>query len=445
MINSDNILLTSEFEDAFETLEYTQQNLFITGKAGTGKSTFLDHFRKNTKKNVVVVAPTGVSALNVRGQTIHSFFGLGARFVDVSSIGKRRNRKTYEEIDLVIIDEVSMVRADVFDGLEKVLRVNGPAKGTPFGGVQICVIGDLFQLPPVITGEEEEYFSRFYNSPFFFDAHSFEMNDFKLVRFNNIFRQEEDGFINILNRVRVGQKNSNILDYLNQRHGVDLEEYTNSVTLCSTNKTADGINKKRIVELNETAFTFKGDVKGDFDKSKGRLPCPERLVLKENAQVMFVKNDPEKRWVNGTIGRVVNLSLKNVEIEIMKNGIARRYQVKKEKWPSIHYTFDEKEDKLKEEEIGSFSQYPLILAWAITIHKSQGKTLDSAIIDLGYGAFAAGQLYVALSRCRHFEKIALQKPINARDIKCDERILAFVRNYTEQQKQGALPVSRKLI
>ncbi|MFT7144564.1 MAG: ATP-dependent DNA helicase PIF1 [Alphaproteobacteria bacterium] len=436
MISSENILLTSEFEDAFETLEHTQQNLFITGKAGTGKSTFLDHFRKNTKKSVVVVAPTGVSALNVRGQTIHSFFGLGARFVDVASIGRRRNKKTYEEIELVIIDEVSMVRADVLDGLEKVLRVNGPIKGTPFGGVQICVIGDLFQLPPVITGQEEEYFSRFYNSPFFFDAHSFDMDDFKLVRFNNIFRQEEDEFINILNRVRVGQKHAGILDYLNQRYGVDLDDYEKSVTLCSTNKIADGINKKRIADIEETPFTFKAAVKGDFDKAKGRLPCPERLVLKENAQVMFVKNDPEKRWVNGTIGRIVNLSLKNVEVEIMKGGVPRRYQVKKEKWPSIHYSFDEEEDKLKEEEVGSFSQYPLILAWAITIHKSQGKTLDSAIIDLGYGAFAAGQLYVALSRCRHFDRIALKTRINARDIKCDERILTFVKNYAAQQKSN---------
>lgn len=434
MISSDDIKLTSEFAKAFETLEHTGQNVFITGKAGTGKSTFLDYFRKNTKKSIVVVAPTGVSALNVRGQTIHSFFGLEPRFVDVSNIGRRRNRKTYQQIDLVIIDEISMVRADVLDGIEKVLRVNGPQQGTPFGGVQICVIGDLFQLPPVITGEEEEYFSRFYNSPFFFDAYSFDMDDFELIRFNNIFRQEEDTFINTLNRVRVGHKTPDILDFLNKRHGVDMEEYKNSVTLCSTNKIANELNQRKLKELKSTPYTFKGDVKGEFDSENSRLPCPQRLVLKEGSQVMFVKNDPEKRWVNGTIGRVVNLSLKNVEVEILKNGEPRRYKVEQEKWPSIRYSFDEEEDKLVEEEIGSFSQYPLILAWAITIHKSQGKTLDSAIIDLGYGAFAPGQLYVALSRCRHFDKIALKKPINPKDIKCDSRILSFVKEYAASQK-----------
>ncbi|MEC8067514.1 MAG: AAA family ATPase [Pseudomonadota bacterium] len=434
MISSDDIKLTSEFEKAFETLEYTGSHVFITGKAGTGKSTFLDYFRKNTKKNIVVVAPTGVSALNVRGQTIHSFFGLEPRFVDVSNIGRRRNRKTYQQIDLVIIDEISMVRADVMDGIEKVLRVNGPQQGMPFGGVQMCVIGDLFQLPPVITGEEEEYFKRFYNSPFFFDAHSFDMGDFELVRFNNIFRQQEDGFIDTLNRVRVGHKTPEILNFLNERHGVDMEDYQSSVTLCSTNKIANTLNQSKLKELKGTPYTFKGDVKGEFDSETGRLPCPERLVLKEGAQVMFVKNDPDKRWVNGTIGRVVNLSLKNVEVEIFKNGEPRRYKIEQEKWPSIRYSFDEEEDKLVEEEIGSFSQYPLILAWAITIHKSQGKTLDSAIIDLGRGAFAPGQLYVALSRCRHFDKIALKKPIQARDIKCDERILSFVKDYAQSQK-----------
>lgn len=434
MISSDDIKLTSEFEKAFESLEYTGQNVFITGKAGTGKSTFLDYFRKHTKKNIVVVAPTGVSALNVRGQTIHSFFGLEPRFIDVSAIGKRRNRKTYQQIDLVIIDEISMVRADVMDGIEKVLRINGPQQGTPFGGVQICVIGDLFQLPPVITGEEEEYFNRFYNSPFFFDAHSFDMDDFELVRFNNIFRQEDDDFINTLNRVRVGQKHAEILNFLNERYGVDLEEYESSVTLCSTNKIADELNKSKLKALPGVPYTFKGNLKGDFDKAKGRLPCPERLVLKKNSQVMFVKNDPEKRWVNGTIGQVVELSLKSIEVEIIKNGEPRRFKIEQEKWPSIRYSFDDDEDKLVEEEVGSFSQYPLILAWAITIHKSQGKTLDSAIIDLGRGAFAAGQLYVALSRCRHFDKIALKTPIQARDIKCDARILSFVKAYAENQK-----------
>jgi ATP-dependent DNA helicase PIF1 len=237
-----------------------------------------------------------------------------------------------------------------------------------------------------------------------------------------------------LNRVRVGQKHAAILDFLNARHGVDLEDYENSVTLCSTNKIADELNKSKLKALPSIPYTFKGSLKGDFDKEKGRLPCPERLVLKQGAQVMFIKNDPEKRWVNGSIGQVVELSLKSIEVEIIKNGEPRRFKIEQEKWPSIRYSFDDEEDKLVEEEVGSFSQYPLILAWAITIHKSQGKTLDSAIIDLGYGAFAAGQLYVALSRCRHFDRIALKKPIQARDIKCDPRILSFVKEYAQNQK-----------
>jgi len=272
---TDNIEITSDFSQAFDILENSSENLFITGKAGTGKSTFLDYFRKNTKKRVVVVAPTGVAALNVGGQTIHSFFRLKPGFLDLDSIETRR-RRIYRNIDVLIIDEISMVRADLFEGIEKFLRLSGPERGKPFGGVQICVIGDLYQLPPIVSGQEADIFHQFYDSPFFFGTEAFETADFALIELEKIFRQSEIDFINLLNKIRKGAVDPQTLDFINQRFGkVSLEK--SHITLTTTNRVADYINQSKLKELKGEKFSYEGKVSGDF-LSKARLPAPDLIV-----------------------------------------------------------------------------------------------------------------------------------------------------------------------
>ena len=435
-----DIELTPAFKQALELLENTDENVFITGKAGTGKSTFLEYFRRHTKKNVVVVAPTGVAALNVKGQTIHSFFNIRPGLIDKTSFKPSRNKKIYGQIDLLIIDEISMVRADLFEAIEATLRQN-KNKSMPFGGVQLCVIGDLFQLPPVVSRAEADAYAERYDSPFFFSSPTFAAANFELVKFDTIFRQQDFEFIEILNRLRVGYKNPAVLDYLNQRHTHPsvLGDVT-PVTLTTTNAIADGINKNELAQLETPTYTFEGDISGKFDVDKNRLPAPQELNLKVGAQVMFTRNDlVRKRWVNGTIGTVARLSPEMIAVRVRhEDGRERVYDVGPEKWVTYRYGSDA-EGKLVQEEAGAYVQYPLMLAWAVTIHKSQGKTLDHVIVDLGRGAFAPGQLYVALSRCRSFEKLVLRRPIHASDIHCDPAVMAFVRAY--QQKQQQAPAS----
>jgi hypothetical protein len=422
-----SITVTEQFTQAFYTLEHTDTNLFVTGKAGTGKSTFLEYFRKKTAKKAAVVAPTGVSALNVRGQTIHSFFGFKPAFLAPGSVkAKIDPKKIFSEIEILIIDEISMVRADVFEAIEHFLRLNGPHKGVAFGGVQICVIGDLFQLPPIVSRDEEELFEQFFRSPFFFGCPAYHTAEFKTVELDHIFRQSEQAFIDNLNRLRLGENGHDIISFLNQRHtSEDVLDDSVPVTLTTTNRIADDLNQQKLAALSHTPYRYHGKIEGEFDKNSNRLPAPLDLELKENAQVMFVRNDQKKRWVNGTIGTVKRLTGTSIDVAILKNGRARTYTLEKEEWESIQYDYDEETDAIKIKTTGSYTQYPLTLAWAITIHKSQGKTLDSAVIDLGRGAFASGQLYVALSRCRSFENIVLKKPITYRDIKCDNRVVKF--------------------
>lgn len=437
MSGLSDLQITDEFEHAFDVLENTQNNVFITGKAGTGKSTFLQYFRKHTNKNVVTVAPTGVAALNAHGQTIHSFFGFKPRFIDLESIkASSRRRKVLSKVDVLIIDEISMVRADVFDGVEKMLRLNGKNRGEPFGGVQICVIGDLFQLPPVVSRDEADLFKMFYKSPFFFDAQCFESAQFKLAKFDQIFRQDDLDFIHILNRLRIGDNRSDVLNFLNQRYGQQpVTSGDTTVTLCSTNAIADRLNETKLKELENEAFEYKGEVSADFDVAKNKLPAPEILQLKVGAQVMFTKNDINgKRWVNGTLGIVQNLDKKHIDVLISEGVKPKVVSVPKEKWSTVKYVIDEENETITEEESGSYEQYPLMLAWAVTIHKSQGKTLDHVEINLGRGAFAAGQLYVALSRCRKFDHIYLKNKVNSRDIQCDAQVKSFVKGYAERLK-----------
>lgn len=416
-------IITPEFQQAFEMLEHSQENVFITGKAGTGKSTFLKYFRAHTQKKIAVVAPTGVAALNVAGQTIHSFFRLKPALIQIKDIKPNRSR-ILKELDLLIIDEISMVRADIFDGIDQSLKLARNNK-QPFGGVQVCVIGDLFQLPPIVAPQERGFFVQHYEAPFFFAANAFESAHFTTVQFNEVHRQKDDNFVRILNAIRSGLCDISELETLNARVIQKATPAPGTLVLTTTNALADHINTTRLAQLPETPRLYDSRQSGDFGLKAGRLPAPEQLVLKIGAQVMFVKNDPEGRWVNGTIGIVETLGAESVRVRVGE--IA--YDVKPEKWKTIGYEFDDVQNMIVEKPLGTYTQFPLMLAWAITIHKSQGKTLERVIIELGTGAFAPGQLYVALSRCKTLSGIALKKPVTHADIRCDEQVVEFMQRH----------------
>lgn len=413
--------ITREFAEAFELLEHTRQNVFLTGKAGTGKSTFLQYFRDNTEKEIAVVAPTGVAALNVQGQTIHSFFQFKPAFVNVREF-KPSRRRIFKELELLIIDEISMVRADVFDGIDHTLRF-ARKNNTPFGGVQICVIGDLLQLPPVVSTEERAFYEQYYRSPFFFRTNAYESAAFKPVQFNTIHRQNDAAFIQILNAIRAGTCDAIELEALNSRVIEKATPAPGTLVLTSTNALAEDINTEKLARLPGNPRRYEGKISGEFGMKGGRLPAPEELILKPGAQVMFVKNDSEGRWVNGTIGMVEKLASDSITVRIGDV----THAVEQEKWKSIGYELDKSTDKIVEKELGTYTQFPLMLAWAVTIHKAQGKTLERVIIDLGSGAFAPGQLYVALSRCKSLTGIALKQPVTHADIRCDNEVVTFMR------------------
>jgi ATP-dependent DNA helicase PIF1 len=413
--------ITEEFRQAFDLLEHSGKHVFLTGKAGTGKSTFLNYFRNQTEKAMAVVAPTGVAALNVQGQTIHSLFHFKPGFIDLGAL-KPDRRKIFKELELLIIDEISMVRADVFDGIDKFLRL-ARKNEQPFGGVQLCVIGDLFQLPPIVSSEEKEFFAQYYASPFFYATEAYARAGFEMVQFDTIHRQNDAAFIDILNAIRAGNCSRAQLDALNARLHPKAIPAAGTLVLTTTNALADRINDNYLTRLAPGARTYEGTLQGNFGMKGPRLPAPEQLILKVGAQVMFVKNESNGRWVNGTIGTVSALGDAVVTVTI--DGIP--YEVEREKWKTVGYEFDEHQGKIVEKTLGSYTQFPLQLAWAITIHKSQGKTLERVIIDLGNGAFAAGQLYVALSRCKSLTGIALKQPVTAADIRCDASVIAFMQ------------------
>lgn len=413
--------ITPEFQQAFDLLENTGQNVFLTGKAGTGKSTFLKYFRENTRKKIAVVAPTGVAALNVGAQTIHSFFRLKPSFVDVKAL-KPTSSRVLKELELLIIDEISMVRADIFDGIDHSLKL-ARKSNEPFGGVQVCVIGDLFQLPPVVSREEKEFFGQYYQTPFFFGTKAYAGADFKTIQFNTIHRQNDGAFIQILNAIRAGTCDVVELEALNSRLSPKASPARGTLVLTTTNALAEDINAAKLAGLAGKMRSYAGVLSGDFGMKGGRLPAPEELILKVGAQVMFVKNDSEGRWVNGSIGTVQGLGDEVITVSI--GDVA--HEVEPEKWKTIGYEFSEEKGEIAEKTLGTYTQFPLTLAWAITIHKSQGKTLERVIIDLGTGAFAAGQLYVALSRCKSLTGIALKQPITKTDIRCDVEVMEFMR------------------
>ncbi len=323
---------------------------------------------------------------------------------------------------MLIIDEISMVRADVFDGIDHTLRF-ARKNNQPFGGVQICVIGDLFQLPPVVSTEEKAFYGQYYRSSFFFCTHAYESAGFKPMQFNTIHRQNDAAFIQILNAIRAGTCDTIALEALNSRVIEKAAPAPGTLVLTTTNALAEDINTEKLFKLSGSPRNYAGKISGEFGMKGLRLPAPEELTFKPGAQVMFVKNDSEGSWVNGTIGVVEKLAAESITVRV--GDIT--HEVEREKWKTIGYELDKSTGKIVEKELGTYTQFPLMLAWAITIHKAQGKTLERVIIDLGTGAFAAGQLYVALSRCKSLSGIALKQPVTPADIRCDKEVVGFMR------------------
>jgi ATP-dependent DNA helicase PIF1 len=423
----DPISLSHEFAEVLNQLEYSTDHLFITGRAGTGKSTLLQVFRSTTKKRTIVLAPTGVAALNVRGQTIHSFFGFPPRLINKSEIEKRKNNRIYKNIDMIIIDEISMVRADMIDNIDTFLQINRE-NSNPFGGVQMVFFGDLFQLPPVVaTPFERQYFSTTYETPYFFSAIVTNRIEMKMVELLHVYRQEERLFINILDNIRTNDIDYDDLITINDRHVPMPDEDDYYITLCSRNDIANRINEHEILALTSIPIQFNATVNGEFNPQL--FPTEFNLILKEGAQVMFVRNDINKQYVNGSIGIIHTLTENNIIVSLPDDGSKSGFKlidVDKTEWEIIRYEADKDQpQKIISKIVGTFTQYPLKLAWAITIHKSQGKTFDHVIIDMGGGAFESGQTYVALSRCRTIGGIILKKPLMPRDIFVDNRIAEY--------------------
>lgn len=416
--------MTPELSRTFNLMENSKENLFITGKAGTGKSVLLQYFKDRTRKKIVVVAPTGVAALNVGGSTIHSFFrfrpGL-VRTEDVRVIPKKR--ELFHSLDAVVVDEVSMVRADLMDAIDYSLRINRN-RDEPFGGVQTILIGDLYQLPPVVGSKKlDEYFANTYESPFFFSANVIKQAQPSKIELQRVFRQTDPQFIELLNKIRKRQVTAEELQVLNGRFNPIVTSGKDElvINLTSTNELAYGINHDYLNSLPSHDYYFNAVITGDFNEKS--YPTEKRLCLKKGAQVMMVKNDPDKRWVNGSLGIIKNLSQHSIRVSLGRDS----YQVGPVTWEKIDYEYNSEEGKIEPVVIGSFRQYPIKLAWAITIHKSQSKTFEKEIIDLGKnGAFAHGQAYVALSRCRSFQGIHLKTPIKLSDIILDERVVDFL-------------------
>ena len=416
----DNLELNDEFVGTFNLIENTVDSIFITGKAGSGKSTLLKYFKNNTGKNIAVLAPTGVAAVNIGGQTIHSFFKFPPRLIQKENIRRRRNNEIIRRLDTVIIDEVSMVRADLMDGIDYALRINRDEMKLPFGGVQMVFFGDLFQLSPVVEREARDILEQRYSSPYFFSANVFNKLKLRYVELNKNYRQSDTKFIDLLNKIRNKTQVHADLDLLNKRvRAITPKDSKRSVILTTTNSRANAVNEGKLADLPGKEYKYEAAITKDFNESA--YPGEHCLRLKRGSQIILIRNDPEKRWVNGTIAKIVALSTDIIKVSI--NGDI--HEVTKSSWEKIEYEYNRDEDKIEERTIGTFEQYPIKLAWAITIHKSQGQTFDNIVIDLGAGAFTHGQVYVGLSRCTSLKGIILKRPVNASDIIFDERVHEF--------------------
>jgi ATP-dependent DNA helicase PIF1 len=429
--DQSRLVVTPEHEQALSYIRAGRKVVFVTGQAGTGKSTFIRSLKNELGPSVPVLAPTGVAALNVEGQTIHSFFHLPPHIVNPDEIQPLRNRRLFEELKTIIIDEISMVRADLMHAVDISLRKNR-GKNSPFGGVQLLVVGDLFQLPPVIASDlESRYIHERYKTPFFLSAPCMQTVKPAIVELTKVFRQQDTHFLALLQNVREGNHLIETITELNRRCLVGQEEDRDSIILTPDNATAGRINHRRLARLPGPEVAYEGIVVGKFNIESERLPAPKDLRLKVDTQVMFTKNDSSHRWVNGTIGRVTALSLTSATVSVGRAS----YTVPRDVWESFAYRYDEERDRIVREVIGTYTQLPLMPAWAVTIHKSQGKTFDEVQIDIAGGAFAEGQLYVALSRCRTLAGIRLLRPLRLQDVRVNPLVKEFYRGIRRSEHE----------
>ncbi|MDQ1276986.1 MAG: ATP-dependent helicase [Thermodesulfobacteriota bacterium] len=438
--------INPEFRKALDLMEDSHRHIFITGRAGTGKSMLLTYFRRHTGKTVVVLAPTGVAAINVGGQTIHSFFGFRP---DVTPAAvKRRSgdeqKNIYRKVKTIVIDEVSMVRVDLLDCMDKFLRLNVPDGTLPFGGIQMIFIGDLYQLPPVVGSHTRDIFRTHYATPYFFSAQVFAGLDIAFVELEKIYRQQDDGFIRLLNAIRNRTVTDGDIALFNQRHDPDFAAPPGDfyIHLTSTNDLANAVNEEQLARLPGRVRKFTGLITGEFGKEY--LPTAPELKLRKNAQIMLLNNDSYGRWINGTIGRVTGFK-KDEEGETLiqarlDNG--EKVDIAPNTWEI--YRFFLKDGELASETVGAFTQYPVRLAFAVTIHKSQGKTFAKAVIDVGRGTFAHGQMYVALSRCTSLEGIVLKQPLRKSHILLYWQVVKFLTQFQYAQADRQLPKEDKV-
>lgn len=428
----------NELRTAWDFVEHTGISIFLTGKAGTGKTTFLRVVKKHSKKRIIVVAPTGVAAINAGGVTIHSFFQLPlSPFVPEARIESKFNfskekRKILRTLDLLIIDEISMVRADTLDAIDSVLR-RFRNHTQPFGGVQLLMIGDLQQLTPVVRPNEEDLLQKYYDTPYFFSSQSLKNIQYVTIELNKVYRQQDNNFVSILNHIRCGLTTPDDLRQLNQRYipGFTPPPDSGYIRLTTHNRMAHDYNRRELRDLSDREYTFTAETSGQFPDYN--YPADYELKLKRNAQVMFIHNDPDGKYYNGRIGYIVEINEK--QIKVLCSGDTEAIDVQSNTWENTKYTLNEQTKQIQSEVLGTFTQYPLRLAWAITIHKSQGLTFQHAIIE-AQQAFASGQVYVALSRCRTLEGLVLSSPIDQNAIINDSRVSSYIGNQTQQSRES---------